>query len=235
MIYLLGDQATSPQPGPFLVPVFREEADSPEGAIRALLSGPTPLEQELGLSSAIPAGVELNELSQEGQQVAVDLSADFESGGGTQSMTSRLAQLTYTVTRAVASESFTLLLDGEEVEVVSGEGLVLDQPLQRSPTDEVVPPLLVETPAVLQPVAFPLQVTGQAPPGVVEYSLTNWDGLIVAEGTTDVEGEGGFSLLVEVPPDAPLENLGGAPVDGTLIVSTAEGWVAEYPLRFPRE
>lgn len=61
----------------------------------------------------------------------VDLSGEFDDGGGTASMRARLAQLVYTVTRFPTIDAVALQLDGAPVEVLSSEGLVLDSPQAR--------------------------------------------------------------------------------------------------------
>ena len=50
-------------------------------------------------SSAIPAGTRLLGLSIAGQIATVDLSSEFESGGGATSVLGRLAQVVYTLTQ----------------------------------------------------------------------------------------------------------------------------------------
>ena len=68
-------------------------------AMKGLLAGPTSAESAAGLTSAIPAGTRLLGLTLDGSTARVDLSSRFASGGGSLSMTARVAEVVYTVTR----------------------------------------------------------------------------------------------------------------------------------------
>ena len=59
----------------------------------------------------------------------VDLSKDFESGGGSLSLSLRLAQVTCTLDQFDSVSGVRFLLDGDLVNVFSGNGIVLDQPV----------------------------------------------------------------------------------------------------------
>jgi hypothetical protein len=243
-VYFMMDVPTSIRPGPFLVPVARQEPrDDIEAVARALLAGPTEIESAMGISSAIPAGSTLLAVEVEDGEVVVDLTADFASGGGSLSMFARLAQLVYTLTRVAGVEDVRLLIDGVEVVVFSSEGIGLDQPLTREDHLDLRPAILVENPAWGATVGLPIEVTGiaQVFEGTVEYALANWDGVVITEGFTTASAGGpawgDFSVVLEAAPDE-LTNLGGSPFDGTLIVwetSAEDGSrinVVEYPLAF---
>lgn len=99
-------------------------------ALNALLAGPTAEEQATwpAISSAIPAGTTLNGVSVAGGVAKVDLSSEFESGGGTFSVTARLAQVVYTLDQFPTVDAVEFYIDGVKVEMFSGEGLILDGP-----------------------------------------------------------------------------------------------------------
>jgi len=102
------------------------------GAIQALISGPTPAQAEAGLSSSVPTDTRLLGLTIEDGLARIDLSSEFEAGGGTFSMTSRLGQVVYTLTAFSTVDEVEFLLEGTPVTVFSSEGLVLDGPVSRA-------------------------------------------------------------------------------------------------------
>jgi len=108
--------------------------DTPQvatNAIRALIEGPTPGEQDTELSTAIPPDTLLLGLVIEDGLATIDLSREFEVGGGTTNILSRLAQVVYTLTQFSSVDEVLFYLDGEPVDVFSGEGVVLGEPVDR--------------------------------------------------------------------------------------------------------
>ena len=110
-------------------------------AINALLAGPTAEEQATwpAISTAIPAGTTLNGITVAGGVAKVDLSSEFESGGGTFSVTARLAQVVYTLDQFPTVDAVEFYLDGVKVEMFSGEGLILDGPQTLDDYDDYLP------------------------------------------------------------------------------------------------
>ena len=100
----------------------------------------------------------------------VDLSSAYQSGGGSLSMTMRLAQVVYTLTQFPTVKKVAFQLDGRTVDVFSGEGLLLDRPQTRKDYECVLPVIAVFTPAPGQQAASPLRVTGLA--NVFEANVT---------------------------------------------------------------
>src|SRR3990170_252090 len=88
-------------------------------ALEQLLAGPTDAEAEAGLHSEIPEGTELLDLAIEDGIATVDLSGEYDDGGGSLAMFTRLAQVVYTLTQFPTVEGVTFELDGEPVEVFS--------------------------------------------------------------------------------------------------------------------
>lgn len=109
-----------------------------EAALRALIAGPTPEEERRGLSSAVPRDTRVLGLSQSGDLVRVDLSPEFEAGGGTAMMVGRLEQLFYTLSQPREVERVSLLIAGEPVTVFSAQGLMIANPWRR-PEGEALP------------------------------------------------------------------------------------------------
>lgn len=168
--------------GPFLAPVVRPHAGVIE-AVEALLSGPTAEESAAGYSTAIPDGTSLNGISFDGSVATVDLTDEFDDGGGTFSMTARLAQLTFTVTSADPSFTGVLVaLDGEPVTVFSSEGILIEGPLTRTGFDDLLPGILVESPAYGEQVEESLMVSGVAAAfeGVFQLEILDASGAVVA-------------------------------------------------------
>ncbi|MDP8937751.1 MAG: GerMN domain-containing protein [Actinomycetota bacterium] len=98
-------------------------------AVKALLAGPTDEESRSGLGTAIPRDTRFLDLVITDGVAKVDLSRAFESGGGTLSLTMRLAQVTCTLDQFESVRGVRFALDGKLVNVFSGNGIVLDQPV----------------------------------------------------------------------------------------------------------
>lgn len=98
-----------------------------ESAFQALLEGPT----EGTDSTTIPQGTKLLGLKMENDEVHVNLSDDFTTGGGTTSMIGRIGQVVYTATTLDPNAKVYIEVDGEQLDVLGGEGVELEQPLTR--------------------------------------------------------------------------------------------------------
>jgi hypothetical protein len=162
------------------------------GAIEALLAGPSTLERDLGMGSEVPAGTRLLDIDIANGLATVDLSREFESGGGSLSMTTRVAQVVYTLTQYDSVDRVTIRLDGKEVEAIGGEGVPAKN-LTRDDFRDNTPLILVESPAPGAEVHSPLEVLGTSNTfeATVEWLVTDWDGRIVKEGfTTATAGTG---------------------------------------------
>jgi germination protein M len=131
-------------------------------AMTALLEGPNAREKAAGLTTTIPVGTTLNEVTIEDGTARVDLSGEFASGGGSLSMQARVAQVVYTLTQFPTVKSVEFLVDGEIVTAIGGEGIVVDGPQRRSDWAGLLPAIFVETPAVGDTVRSPLTARGTA-------------------------------------------------------------------------
>jgi hypothetical protein len=150
-----------------------------------LLAGPTPEEEEAGLITGIPEGTSLLGLDIADGVATVDLSGEFDDGGGSLAMFTRLAQVVYTLTQFPTVEGVNFMLDGEPVEVFSSEGIVLDHPQTRADYEDQTPAILVENPAPFDVVTSPLTMSGTAHTfeATLQYELLDADGnVLVPEG-----------------------------------------------------
>ncbi len=151
------------------------------GALVALLEGPNAAERAEGLTTAIPAGTRLRSVALADGLATIDLSTEFQSGGGTLSMSLRLAEVVFTATQFGNVARVALRLEGTPITVLGGEGLVLPDPLVRSSiTHAVSGGILVNSPRPGATVRSPLVVTGEGDVYEGEFPLS------VYRGSTEV-------------------------------------------------
>jgi germination protein M len=131
-------------------------------AMKALLQGPTADEKQAGMVTNVPEGTTFLALDIKNGVATVDLSKEYESGGGSLSMFMRLAEVVFTLTQFPTVEGVNFKLDGEPISVLGGEGIIIDHPMSRTDFEDQSPAILVETPTVLNVVRSPLRVTGTA-------------------------------------------------------------------------
>jgi hypothetical protein len=133
-------------------------------AMEFLLDGPSDTETNTrpAIFTTIPEGTRLLGLSIEDGVATVNLSREFESGGGSASVLGRLAQVVYTLTQFSTVDRVTFKLDGEAVTVFSGEGVILDHPVGRADYTDQLPAIWVDRPAWGAAAGNPVRVTGLA-------------------------------------------------------------------------
>lgn len=131
-------------------------------ALTALLAGPSEEEAAAGVYSAILEGTELLGLTIENGVAVVDLSAEFESGGGSATMFMRLAQVVYTLTQFPTVDGVEFMIEGEPVEVFSAEGILIEAPQTRDDYVDQLPAILVESPLIGDEVSSPVTIAGLA-------------------------------------------------------------------------
>jgi spore germination protein GerM len=106
---------------------------SPEAQVKAafdaLLSKPGDPEQNA--FTTIPEQTKLLEATVQADGIHVNLSADFEAGGGSASMMGRLGQVIYTATAFDPAAPVWILVDGKPLTLLGGEGLEVSQPMTR--------------------------------------------------------------------------------------------------------
>ena len=146
-------------------PVRRTIAATPavaRAALTELLAGPTAEEVASGLTSAVPAGTRLHDVSISGGVATVDLDGTFDDGGGSASMLGRVAQVVATLTRFPTVDRVAFRIDGRPVEAIGGEGVVVDPPIGRGAIEEQTPQILVESPLPGDTVTSPIRLRGTA-------------------------------------------------------------------------
>jgi spore germination protein GerM len=113
------------------VPVTMEKSPQPEVNLEAALKRLLADVNSKDYSSAIPKGTNLIGVKLSGNEVFVNLSQQFTTGGGSASMIGRLGQIIYTATSLNPKAKVWLEIEGETLEVLGGEGVMLEQPLTR--------------------------------------------------------------------------------------------------------
>jgi spore germination protein GerM len=117
-------------------PITLKEANQPkavlETAFEQLLAGPTNPK----FTSTIPQGTKLLSLDVQNDNVLVNLSKEFTGGGGSASMTGRVAQVLYTATSLNPKAKVWIQVEGKQLDVLGGEGLELEQPVTRKYFEE---------------------------------------------------------------------------------------------------
>ncbi len=83
-----------------------------EAAVRALLTGPTPVETKREITTQIPAGSPLRSVGLDGNLVTIDLGEKFASGTNVESLSARVAQVVLTATRFPNVRFVRLLVKG---------------------------------------------------------------------------------------------------------------------------
>jgi germination protein M len=150
-----------------LVPVQRQVPATlavARAAMTALLAGPTPAESAApsSLATLIPGGTQLLDIALANGVAVVDLTGQFESGGGAASMFGRLAQVVYTLTQFPSVTGVTFRLDGQPVTSFSGEGIVLTGPSIRADYRDFLPVIFLDRPAWGGTLPNPARVSGLA-------------------------------------------------------------------------
>ncbi len=129
-VYFTGSRGTTP----VTVAVSRKvPADTQplDYALYHLLRGPNDEESAKGLYSEIPKGTRLLGVEYGPEAVRINLSQQFTSGGGANTMQQRLKELQYTVRSIEKSRPVYVDIEGQELQVLGGEGIIVDEPINR--------------------------------------------------------------------------------------------------------
>jgi len=163
-----------------LVPLLREVPQTravATAAMNALLAGPTAQESaQRVITSAVPAGSRLLGLTVENGIATVNLSSEFESGGGSMSVFVRLGQVVFTLTQFPTVDAVLFEIEGQPVTVFSSEGIVLDGPIGRDEYADLLPLVFVDRPAYGAAIGNPARITGSANTFEAMFMVTLLDG-----------------------------------------------------------
>lgn len=145
------------------------------GALTELLAGPTDAERADGLVSEVPPGTELLDVDLAEGLATVDLTSNFESGGGSLSMMARIAQVVFTVTQFDNADRALFWMEGQPIEFLGGEGIVLDEPQARLDVDQALSgSVIIDTPAYGATVSSPFTVTGEGDVYEGQFPIEFW-------------------------------------------------------------
>ena len=109
-------------------------ATSSELALKAAFNKLLKQSSNLELTTTIPQQTRLLDLRINDNNIYIDLSQEFNQGGGSSSMIYRVAQVLYTATSINPQASVFLSIEGQPLNEnypLGGEGLLLEYPLTR--------------------------------------------------------------------------------------------------------
>lgn len=227
-VYWLGESKTS-------VWLYREFRDVPDvgGEVASAVAAMTreePLDPDYFTPWQPASRVEV---TQDGDAIAVDLSADaFASGVGSEVAERAVQQLVYTATAAAQTEGpVTITVDGEAYDAWGA--IRLGEPMERAPMVDVQASTWILSPTEGQTVpAGTVQVTGY---GTAFEATFSWevrdatDGRVVTDGF--VTGEGGMGTFGDFAFEVELEP--GEYVIEVYQADMSDGESPEGPRMFP--
>ena len=116
--------------------VYNENVDGSKVkyAITSLVLGPKPAEKASGVYTEIPANTQILGITEKPDKVIINLSSAFATGGGTESVYKRLFQLIKTAKRNTEKAVF-LYIEGQQADVIGGDGIMITQPLSENSLD----------------------------------------------------------------------------------------------------
>lgn len=129
-------------------------------AMTELLKGPNSAEKAKSIKTAIPAGTKVLGLKIADGLATVDLSGEFESGGGTLSMSMRIAQVVATLTQFPSVNRVAFKLDGKRIDSIGGEGIIVSPSTTLKSYEDVLPAILVRHPVPGQTVPRTVRLSG---------------------------------------------------------------------------
>ena len=112
-----------------------KEISCVEYSIKELLNAPSKIEKSKGYTSEIPQGTKILSIRESSNTIMIDLSSNFESGGGAESTYMRIKQLIKTANANTSIPTY-LYINGKQANVIGGEGIMIKQPLNERSFDE---------------------------------------------------------------------------------------------------
>ena len=104
-------------------------------AIKELVLAPTKYEKSKGIVSEIPSSTKIISVREGNSNIMIDLNSSFESGGGSDTIYRRLKQLIKTANTNTTLPVY-LYINGKQVDVIGGDGVMIKQPLNERSLDE---------------------------------------------------------------------------------------------------
>jgi hypothetical protein len=177
-----------------------------KGAMTALLAGPTATERAWGLRTEIPSGTKLLGLKVSAGVATVDLSKRFESGGGSLSMTLRIAEVVNTLTQFKGVDKVAFKIGGKSVTSIGGEGIMVSPPVSGTDFESAYPAIYLTGPTPGASIASPVRLRGTADvfEAVFRAKITDAAGKVIVDtpikATSGTGTRGSFNALVSFKP-----------------------------------
>lgn len=133
-VYLVKDTGTRLELVP--TPVSVVASNQPAEVLKAAFAKLLEQHSTGAATSTIPENTQVRSLEVRSDGVHVDLSQEFTTGGGSAAMMGRLGQVVYTATTLDPTAKVWISIEGKPLEVLGGEGLMVDQPMTRNSFDE---------------------------------------------------------------------------------------------------
>ena len=127
--------------------------------LESLMAGPNDVESGLGMDTEIPVGTQVLDIDISDGVATVDLNATFQRGGGSLSMSLRVAQVVFTLTQFDTVDTVDIRIDGSAVDGIGGEGIPASG-LDRTDFEDQSPAILVESPTPGSDVSPSFTVSG---------------------------------------------------------------------------
>ena len=132
-IYLLKDTGRNLELVPLPIEV---NTDQPNTVLTAAFNSLLANTNNGTANSTIPEGTKLRSVKIQDDGIHVDLSTEFTTGGGSASMSGRLAQVIYTATTLQPEAKVWIDVEGKPLEILGGEGLEIERPMTRQSFEE---------------------------------------------------------------------------------------------------
>ncbi|HVL33530.1 MAG TPA: GerMN domain-containing protein [Actinomycetota bacterium] len=104
-------------------------ATTAEAVMRALLDGPTTRERARRITTAIPTGTRLLDVTVRDRLADVNLSREFQAPAAHDEIVLRVAQVVFTLIALPHVSQATFRIDGEPVDVVTASGTTVHRPV----------------------------------------------------------------------------------------------------------
>ncbi len=104
-------------------------------ALNQLMNGPSQYEKSVGVYSEIPKNVKILGIVESSNKIIIDVSGNIQTGGGADSIYSRMKQFIKTALANSPKKPIYLYIDGRQAEVLGGEGIMISQPLSENSLD----------------------------------------------------------------------------------------------------